>query len=157
MGGTALGASGRSNNGLKLDVKTGKLSLWRLFPTFFLAAVPAPAHSAEQHAHETAGLLGRLRSRAHCSTGSRTLKGADTHSMVKADLLVRCKQCNDTHTHADGSLVACSVWCIPSSSSPYLQTICAKDLITHALRPTTLPDPAWHANASRQWNNKMVQ
>ena len=34
MGGTALGASGRSNNGLKLDVKTGKLSLWRLFPTF---------------------------------------------------------------------------------------------------------------------------
>ena len=34
VGGTALGASGRSNNGLKLDVKTGKLSLWRLFPTF---------------------------------------------------------------------------------------------------------------------------
>ena len=34
MGGTALGTSGRSNNGLKLDVKTGKLSLWRLFPTF---------------------------------------------------------------------------------------------------------------------------
>ena len=34
MGGTALGASGRSNNGLKLDVKTGKLSLWRLYPTF---------------------------------------------------------------------------------------------------------------------------
>ena len=34
MGGTALGASGRSNNGLKLDVKTGKLNLWRLFPTF---------------------------------------------------------------------------------------------------------------------------
>ena len=34
MGGTALGASGRSNNGLQLDVKTGKLSLWRLFPTF---------------------------------------------------------------------------------------------------------------------------
>ena len=34
LGGTALGASGRSNNGLKLDVKTGKLSLWRLFPTF---------------------------------------------------------------------------------------------------------------------------
>ena len=34
MGGTALGASGRSNNGLKLDVKTGKLSLWRLFPAF---------------------------------------------------------------------------------------------------------------------------
>ena len=26
--------TGRSNNGLKLDVKTGKLSLWRLFPTF---------------------------------------------------------------------------------------------------------------------------
>ncbi|EFN55431.1 hypothetical protein CHLNCDRAFT_52221 [Chlorella variabilis] len=24
----------QSNNGLKLDVKTGKLSLWRLFPTF---------------------------------------------------------------------------------------------------------------------------
>ena len=36
MGGTALGASGRSNNGLKLDVKTGKLSLWRLFPAFKL-------------------------------------------------------------------------------------------------------------------------
>ena len=44
MGGTALGASGRSNNGLKLDVKTGKLSLWRLFPTFtftFTFSVPS--------------------------------------------------------------------------------------------------------------------
>ena len=42
MGGTALGASGRSNNGLKLDVKTGKLSLWRLFPTFtFYPPIPA--------------------------------------------------------------------------------------------------------------------
>ena len=40
MGGTALGASGRSNNGLKLDVKTGKLSLWRLFPTFTFYSVP---------------------------------------------------------------------------------------------------------------------
>ena len=38
VGGTALGASGRSNNGLKLDVKTGKLSLWRLFPTFTFKA-----------------------------------------------------------------------------------------------------------------------
>ena len=50
MGGTALGASGRSNNGLKLDVKTGKLSLWRLFPTFTFtfgpsAEVPEPARS----------------------------------------------------------------------------------------------------------------
>ena len=52
MGGTALGASGRSNNGLKLDVKTGKLSLWRLFPTFTFTfldssrlppAVPSPS------------------------------------------------------------------------------------------------------------------
>ena len=41
MGGTALGASGRSNNGLKLDVKTGKLSLWRLFPTFTFTFYPA--------------------------------------------------------------------------------------------------------------------
>ena len=40
MGGTALGASGRSNNGLKLDVKTGKLSLWRLFPTFTFTFYP---------------------------------------------------------------------------------------------------------------------
>ena len=45
MGGTALGASGRSNNGLKLDVKTGKLSLWRLFPTFTFTFSP-PFHSA---------------------------------------------------------------------------------------------------------------
>ena len=47
MGGTALGASGRSNNGLKLDVKTGKLSLWRLFPTFTFTlpgrVLPLPA------------------------------------------------------------------------------------------------------------------
>ena len=47
VGGTALGASGRSNNGLKLDVKTGKLSLWRLFPTFtftfYCLAFNAPA------------------------------------------------------------------------------------------------------------------
>ena len=45
VGGTALGASGRSNNGLKLDVKTGKLSLWRLFPTFtFTFTFPAVWH-----------------------------------------------------------------------------------------------------------------
>ena len=42
MGGTALGASGRSNNGLKLDVKTGKLSLWRLFPTFTFTFTSSP-------------------------------------------------------------------------------------------------------------------
>ncbi|EFN53324.1 hypothetical protein CHLNCDRAFT_58610 [Chlorella variabilis] len=30
----AVASLQRSNNGLKLDVKTGKLSLWRLFPTF---------------------------------------------------------------------------------------------------------------------------
>ena len=47
MGGTALGASGRSNNGLKLDVKTGKLSLWRLFPTFTFYLPPPP------HTHTT--------------------------------------------------------------------------------------------------------
>ena len=48
MGGTALGASGRSNNGLKLDVKTGKLSLWRLFPTFTSHRSTTPAAPAPQ-------------------------------------------------------------------------------------------------------------
>ena len=49
VGGTALGASGRSIHGLKIDVKTGKFSLWRLFPTFtftftcHLAAAIKPA------------------------------------------------------------------------------------------------------------------
>ena len=50
VGSTALGASGRSNNGLKLDVKTGKLSLWRLFPTFtftfYPTLAPLPSFSA---------------------------------------------------------------------------------------------------------------
>ena len=48
MGGTALGASGRSNNGLKLDVKTGKLSLWRLFPTFTFTFTFAIYHSGRE-------------------------------------------------------------------------------------------------------------
>ena len=47
MGGTALGASGRSNNGLKLDVKTGKLSLWRLFPTFTFTFLPKQPRTFE--------------------------------------------------------------------------------------------------------------
>ena len=47
MGGTALGASGRSNNGLKLDVKTGKLSLWRLFPTFTFTFSTAAAAATQ--------------------------------------------------------------------------------------------------------------
>ena len=66
MGGTALGASGRSNNGLKLDVKTGKLSLWRLFPTFtfYLYSAHRPAASCSR-AHFGLGSPGRPPPRAH--------------------------------------------------------------------------------------------
>ena len=62
MGGTALGASGRSNNGLKLDVKTGKLSLWRLFPTFtFTLPSPLPSPLGPCLQGHTQLVLSRLR------------------------------------------------------------------------------------------------
>ena len=57
MGGTALGASGRSNNGLKLDVKTGKLSLWRLFPTFTFTFTMRFTRAVVEHEHGRRNVL----------------------------------------------------------------------------------------------------